>query len=140
MKLLLSDLSGTDTDFQEERINMDKKRILIIEDDQFVSYILEYNLKRQGYLVSVAVDKEIALSKLRQEKYDLTILDMKLPRLSDGIDTFNQIKDNFHLPIFILSVAADEPPVVSLMAEACLLKPFAWKELMSEVERLIGRP
>jgi len=58
------------------------KKVLIVEDDKFLSLVLKSKLERDGFLVSEAVDGEIGLAKARSEKPDLILLDLILPKMS----------------------------------------------------------
>lgn len=118
---------------------MDKKRILVIDDEPYIPRILEYNFKKEENWVGVSVpDKNTALKKLREGKFDLVILDVKLPLLKNGLDTFHQIRENYkEIPIIILSVAADKPPVIDLDADVFILKPFEFKKLHAKIKELL---
>ena len=73
---------------------MDKtaKKILIIEDDQFLRDFYQELLIAEGYQVEVAPDGEIALAKLSQGGWDLVLLDIMLPK-KDGLQILQDIKD-----------------------------------------------
>lgn len=118
---------------------MDKKRILVIDDEPYIPRILEYHFKKEENWIGVSVpDKNTALKKLKEGKFDLVILDMKLPALKSGLDTFHQIRENYkEIPIMILSVAADKPPVIDLDANAFILKPFEFKKLHAKIKELL---
>jgi DNA-binding response OmpR family regulator len=117
---------------------LDKKKILLIEDDPDTIRVLKYRLEKYDYLVTNVYKKEEVLEKLSQQKYDLIILDMKLPLLEYGLEIFHQIKKEFDkIPILILSVAADEPPVIDLNADALILKPFEFKNLHAKIKELL---
>lgn len=67
------------------------KRILIIEDDQFLREFYQELLQAEGYLVDVAADGEVALGKIQNSEYDLILLDIMLPK-KDGIEILNDLK------------------------------------------------
>ncbi|MEW6095816.1 MAG: response regulator [bacterium] len=117
---------------------MDKKKILLIEDEPEIVRVIKYNFERY-YLIHNVSKKEEALDILAQHKYDLIILDMKLPLLEEGVATFHQIrKDYSKIPILILSIAADEPAVRDLDADALMPKPFEFKNLHAKIEELLN--
>lgn len=70
---------------------MDMKKILIVEDDQFLREFYQELLTDEGYLVDVAADGDIGLSKIRNSEYDLVLLDIILPK-KDGIQILRDLK------------------------------------------------
>ncbi len=68
-----------------------QKKILIIEDDQFLREFYQEFLTAEGYFVDVASDGEIALSKLRSNEYNLALLDLMLPK-KDGVQILRDLK------------------------------------------------
>lgn len=67
------------------------KRILIIEDDQFLREFYQELLSTEGYSVDVAVDGETAVQKIKEGGYDLILLDIMLPK-KDGIQVLRETK------------------------------------------------
>lgn len=67
------------------------KRILIVEDDQFLREFYQELLTDEGYLIDVAADGEVALSKIQQNEYDLVLLDIMLPK-KDGVQILRDLK------------------------------------------------
>lgn len=67
------------------------KRILIVEDDQFLREFYQELLMAEGYFVDVAPDGEIALSKIQTEEYNLVLLDIMLPK-KDGVQILRDLK------------------------------------------------
>lgn len=67
------------------------KRILIVEDDQFLREFYQELLQSEGYLVDSAPDGEIGLSKLRDGGFDIVLLDIMLPK-KDGLQILKDIK------------------------------------------------
>ncbi|MDI6734895.1 MAG: response regulator [bacterium] len=118
---------------------MDKKNILFIEDNTDISRILRYKIEKGNYLLTDVSDTNKALELIDRQKFDLIILDMKVPLLQDGVNTFHQIKEKIsEVPIIILSVAADEPPVRDLNANAFILKPFELKKVQEKIDELVN--
>lgn len=68
-----------------------QKKILIVEDDQFLREFYQELLTAEGYFVDVASDGEIALSKLRSNEYNLVLLDLMLPK-KDGVQILRDLK------------------------------------------------
>lgn len=67
------------------------KRILIVEDDQFLREFYQELLGAEGYIVDVASDGEVALLKIQQNEYDLVLLDIMLPK-KDGTQILRDLK------------------------------------------------
>lgn len=67
------------------------KRILVVEDDQFLREFYQELLVTEGYSVDVAPDGEIGLSKIRSNDYDLVLLDLMLPK-KDGVQILRDLK------------------------------------------------
>lgn len=68
-----------------------QKKILIVEDDQFLREFYEELLRSEGYNIDVAPDGEIALSKIQTNPYDLILLDIMLPK-KDGVQILSDLK------------------------------------------------
>ena len=68
-----------------------QKKILVVEDDQFLREFYQELLTAEGYIVDVASDGEIALSKIQNEELDLVLLDIMLPK-KDGVQILRDLK------------------------------------------------
>ncbi len=68
-----------------------QKRILIVEDDQFLREFYQELLTEEGYLVDAAPDGELALRKIQENVYDLVLLDIMLPK-KDGVQVLRDLK------------------------------------------------
>lgn len=67
------------------------KRILIIEDDQFLREFYQELLQEEGYFIDVAADGETALKKIQENEFNLVILDIMLPK-KDGLQILKDLK------------------------------------------------
>ena len=67
------------------------KRVLIVEDDQFLREFYQELLGEEGYLIDVAADGEVGLNKLQGNVYDLVLLDIMLPK-KDGLQILRELK------------------------------------------------
>ena len=67
------------------------KKILIVEDDQFLREFYQELLQEEGYVVDVAGDGEVALKKMWENEFDLVLLDIMLPK-KDGVQVLNDLK------------------------------------------------
>ena len=120
------------------------KKIFVIEDDEEISGLLEFNLKKQGYNVVSDADGREALNRLQEEKPDLILLDIMLPEL-DGYEVCRVIRtwDEFKkTPIIMLTAKSDEFDVVlglELGADDYVIKPFSVRELLSRIKAHLRR-
>jgi DNA-binding response OmpR family regulator len=117
-------------------------RILVIEDELPMRTALRDCLERQGYRVLLAVDGETGLEKATQEKPDLIVLDVMMPRL-DGFAVCAELR-RLAIPVPILILTAKgkvEDRVIGLDAGAddFLVKPFSREELLARVRALLRR-
>lgn len=109
-------------------------KILVIEDDQAISRVLQLELEHEGYVVDVARDGLSGLEKALKEP-DLVILDLMLPRM-DGLEVCRRIRAKSHLPIIMLTAKDRIPDRVEGLdtgADDYLTKPFATEELLARV-------
>lgn len=119
-----------------------KGTILIVEDEEALQTTLRLSLSLDGYEVSVAPDGVTALRKVREEYFDLVILDIMLPEL-DGISVCETIRlTDTALPILMLSArSGSNDRILGLKkgADDYLTKPFHLEELLLRVEKLIRK-
>jgi len=116
-------------------------KILVVDDEQSITDLLEYNLQRNGYQVVVAHDGRRALRLARDEQPDLVILDLMLPGL-DGLDVCRELRREGSIPIIMLTARDDEVDRVvglELGADDYVTKPFSVRELMARVKAVLRR-
>lgn len=123
---------------------VEAKRILVVDDDSDVAKLLSLLLTGEGFKVSQAQDGQEALDKARQEKPDLLILDVMLPKL-DGYKVARMLKfdEKFsHIPIIMLTAKIQEHDRelgLEMGADEYINKPFDNQELILKVKELVGR-
>ena len=71
---------------------MNMKKILIVEDDQFLREFYQELLQSEGYVIDAAADGEIALKKIQELEFDLILLDIMLPGGMNGFDLLELLK------------------------------------------------
>jgi DNA-binding response OmpR family regulator len=116
-------------------------KILIVEDDPTLLDALEYNLTRQQHQVYTATDGVAALQVARQERPDLIVLDLMLPRL-DGLEVCRILRQEMTVPILMLTARGDEiDKVVGLEvgADDYITKPFSMRELLARIKAQLRR-
>jgi len=115
--------------------------ILLVEDDATLAETLRYNLEREGYTVIGAGDGVTALEHARQDKPDIVILDVMLPRL-DGFSVCRMLRKESTIPIIMLTARQDEVDRIAgleLGADDYLTKPFSVGELMARIRAILRR-
>lgn len=115
-------------------------RILIVEDERYLNYILNKGLRKSGYAVDSAYDGQEALDLYHANQYDLIILDLNLPKI-DGLEVLKEIRKNdLNTKVMILSAqSAIEERVkgLDMGANDYLIKPFDFRELDARIRTLL---
>jgi DNA-binding response OmpR family regulator len=116
-------------------------RILLVDDEQAVQTLLTYPLRKDGYEVVSAQDGREALDRFAEQRFDLVVLDVMLPRL-DGIEVCRRLRSRSQVPIIMLTAKDDEiDKVVGLEmgADDYITKPFSVREFRSRVKAALRR-
>jgi DNA-binding response OmpR family regulator len=116
-------------------------RILLVDDELAVQKLLTYPLRKEGYDVIPALDGREALERLREDNFDLVVLDVMLPRM-DGFDVCRAIRSRSTVPIIMLTAKTEETDKVlglELGADDYITKPFSIREFRSRVRALLRR-
>jgi two-component system phosphate regulon response regulator PhoB len=123
---------------------MAKARILVVEDDLSLAEVLSYNLRNEGYEVTLAHDGRDGLTRAQLSPPDLVILDVMLPVI-DGMDVCRRLRsESATRDILILMLTAkaeelDELVGLSLGADDFVTKPFSVKVLLERIKALLRR-
>ncbi|MCL2417867.1 MAG: response regulator transcription factor [Conexibacteraceae bacterium] len=116
-------------------------RVLVVEDDDAISQVLQRSLRLEGYDVRIAGDGLAALDECHAFLPDLVILDLGLPKI-DGIEVAKTLRETDDVPILVLTARdAVESRVQGLDAGAddYLVKPFERQELLARLRALLRR-
>ena len=116
-------------------------RILLVDDELSVQKLLTYPLRKEGYDVIPALDGREALDRLREDTFDLVVLDVMLPRM-DGFDVCRAIRSRSTVPIIMLTAKTEETDKVlglELGADDYITKPFSIREFSSRVKAVLRR-
>jgi heavy metal response regulator len=117
-------------------------RILLIEDDKDVARFVGKGLKENLFLMELATDGEEGYQLATQEKYDLIILDILLPKM-DGWEVLQKIRGKgIETPVIILTAKDATQDVVkglNLGADDYLIKPFSFSELLARIRAILRR-
>jgi two-component system phosphate regulon response regulator PhoB len=117
-------------------------QILIVDDEQDLVSLLEYNFQQAGFATSVARTGEAALQAARKRRPDLVVLDLMLPDIS-GTEVCRQMKADEklrNLPILMLTAKAEEVDRIvgfELGADDYVTKPFSVRELILRVRAIL---
>jgi DNA-binding response OmpR family regulator len=116
-------------------------RILLVDDEQAVQTLLTYPLRKEGYEVVGAMDGQEALDRFGEERFDLVVLDIMLPKL-DGIEVCRRLRTRSQVPIIMLTAKGDEIDKVAgleMGADDYITKPFSVREFRSRVKAALRR-
>jgi len=105
----------------------DRRKILIVDDEERMVRFIRLNLEHDGFLVSEAFDGKEALQQLREEAPDLILLDVMMPGL-DGFEVLQMIREVSKIPVGL-----------ELGADDYITKPFSPREMVSRVKAVLRR-
>lgn len=123
---------------------MPKEKILVVDDEADILELVQYNLAKEGYLVTCVASGEEALAVTKKSLPDLLILDLMLPGV-DGLDVCKTLRRNSTtatLPIIMLTAKGEEADIVAgleLGADDYLTKPFSPRVLSARVKTVLRR-
>ena len=118
--------------------------ILVVEDEDSLATLLQYNLQKDGYEVRLAGDGEEALLMIDERLPDLVVLDWMLPKVS-GIEVCRRLRqrnETRNLPIVILTARGEESDRVRGLdtgADDYVVKPFSMTELTARIRAVLRR-
>ena len=115
---------------------MAEYKILVVDDEEPIAKILDFNLRKEGYDVIVANDGEKAVKLAFSEDPDLILLDLMLPE-KDGMEVCREVRAQKNIPIIMLTAKNSEIDKVlglEFGADDYVTKPFSTRELMARVK------
>lgn len=120
------------------------KRILIVDDEKDLVELISYNLTREGFSIEPSYDGAEAIEKLKNQSFDLLILDLMLPGM-DGLEILRIIRSDSKLcslPVLILTAKGEEFDRIlglELGSDDYLTKPFSPRELVARIKAILRR-
>ncbi len=120
----------------EENLEKEVRKVLVVDDEQAIIDVLVYNLKKEGYETLEANDGITAVNIALEQKPDLMLLDIMLPKL-DGLSVCKRVKNHLNIPILMLTAKdaeIDKIVGLELGADDYITKPFSVRELMARVK------
>jgi DNA-binding NtrC family response regulator len=119
----------------------EKRRILVVDDEDALRTVLSGELVSEGYDVRTAADGEEAVASLQKEAFDLILLDIKMPRMN-GFEVLKFVKEKFpKTKVVMLTGFADLKNAIEskkLGAEDFVSKPYDLVDLLTTIERVLG--
>jgi len=123
---------------------VDRKRILVVDDEIYIVHILEFSLTMEGYSVLTASDGEEALKLIDSERPDLIVLDIMMPKI-DGYEVCRRLRQDEQftdLPVILLSAKGrpiDREAGLQAGANDYITKPFSPRKLLGKISELLER-
>jgi two-component system phosphate regulon response regulator PhoB len=118
--------------------------ILVVEDEDALGALLQYNLDKEGYRVTIASDGEEALLMIDEQMPDLMLLDWMLPKVS-GVEVCRRVRarpETRNLPILMLTARGEESDRIRGLdtgADDYVIKPFSMSELAARIRAVLRR-
>jgi two-component system phosphate regulon response regulator PhoB len=118
--------------------------VLVVEDEKALADLLQYNLEKEGYRVSLAADGEEALMMAQEDRPDLFVLDWMLPK-APGIEVCRRLRqrqETRNTPIVMLTARSDESERIRGLdtgADDYIVKPFSMQELLARLRAVMRR-
>lgn len=119
----------------------DKSHILVVDDEDALRMVLSSELSSSGYEVTTASDGDEAITVIQNKKFDLVLLDIKMPKV-DGFEVLKFIKKNFPaIKVIMLTGFADLKNAIESKkhgAEDFVSKPYDLVDLLTTIERVLS--
>ncbi len=118
--------------------------IYVVEDDEDINELLEYNLRKEGFSVRPFLSSVKALDSIHKEKPDLVLLDIMLPDI-DGLELCKMVKSNpetENIPIIMITAKGTEIDKIvglELGADDYITKPFSIREVIARIRAILRR-
>ena len=119
--------------------SMERRRILVVDDEERMVRFIRMNLEHDGFLVSEAFNGKQAIQKLRDVTPDLILLDIMMPDL-DGFEVLETIREITNVPVIMLTAESGRENVAfiaKLGVRDYLVKPFKDEQLIEKVSRVV---
>jgi signal transduction histidine kinase len=128
---------------KDQGLGMSTARVLIVEDESIIALDIQTSLQSAGYqVVSIAATAEEALDDTANLQPDLVLMDIRLHGEMDGVETAEQIRQKWRLPVVFLTAHADENTLSRAKKSqpfGYILKPFEDRELVTTIEIALSR-
>jgi len=121
--------------------DFERRRILVVDDEERMVRFIRMNLEHDGFQVSEAFNGKQAIQKIRDVTPDLILLDVMMPDL-DGFEVLETVREVSNVPVIMLTAKGEEDDRVrglELGADDYVTKPFSPRELVSRVKAVLRR-
>jgi len=116
-------------------------KILVVDDDRVLADVISFMLRKEGFAVIQAHDGAAGLERWTEEKPDLIILDVNMPKIG-GFEVCRRIRSQAETPILMLTVRGEEEDILDgfeLGADDYMVKPFNPRQLVARVKAILRR-
>ena len=123
-------------------VEMDRRRILVVDDEERMVRFIRMNLEHDGFQVGEAFNGKQAIQKIRDFTPDLILLDVMMPDI-DGFEVLETIRDFSNVPVIMLTAKGVEDDRVRGLehgADDYITKPFSPRELVARIRAMLRRP
>ncbi|WP_105619821.1 response regulator transcription factor [Vallitalea okinawensis] len=117
------------------------KKVLVVDDEKLIVKGIKFSLEQDSMEVDVAYDGETALELVKENSYDLLVLDLMLPKI-DGLNVCQQIREFSTLPIIMLTAKGEDMDKIMGLeygADDYMTKPFNILELKARIKAVLRR-
>ncbi len=120
-------------------------KALVVDDDIVLAELVAFSLRKAGFQVIQAQNGESALHRWKEEKPDIVILDVNLPKTvpaTDGFTVLQRIREKADTPIILLTVRGEEDDIVhglKMGADDYIVKPFSPRQFIARVKTVLRR-
>jgi DNA-binding response OmpR family regulator len=120
-------------------------KALVVDDDMILADLVAFTLRKEGFQVIQAQDGEGALQRWMEEKPDIVILDVNLPKTipqTDGFTVLQRIREKADTPIILLTVRGEEDDIIhglKMGADDYIVKPFSPRQFIARVQTVLRR-
>ena len=116
-------------------------KVLVVDDDRVLADVVAFTLRRENFEVILAHDGAVGLKRFSEEKPDLIILDVNMPKIN-GFEVCQRIRATSQVPILLLTVRGEEDDIVyglEMGADDYVVKPFSPRQLVARAKAILRR-
>ena len=117
------------------------RKVLVVDDDKLIVMGIRFSLDQDGMEVDCAFDGEEAVEKAKENKYDIILLDLMLPKM-DGLEVCQQIREFSNVPIVMLTAKGEDMDKILGLeygADDYITKPFIILEVKARIKAIMRR-
>ena len=117
------------------------KKVLVVDDEKLIVKGIRFNLEQDGMEVDCAYDGEEAVEKAKENKYDIILLDLMLPKI-DGFAVCEILRKESRTPIIMLTARDDDASQMKgfdVLADDYIIKPFSMPLVLRRIEAVLRR-